>query len=107
MMSFSRRGTPIRLQSAAWAALHPGDEVSVTFWWVKINRMSLRGVPLNDIRLIFTHQNVTETSSPGCSAAQAADCNLMGVPRLENDIMLFAVALDVNVAVTSFFVSYG
>jgi hypothetical protein len=31
---------------------------------------SLRGVPLNDLRLIFTHQNVTEASSPGCSAAQ-------------------------------------
>ncbi len=68
---------------------------------------SLRGVPLDDIRLIFTHQNVTETSSPGCSAIQSANCDLMGVPRLENEIMLFHVALDVDVVVTSFFVTYG
>ena len=68
---------------------------------------SLRGVPLNDLRLTFTHQNVTEASSPGCSAAQGADCDQMGVPRLENDIMLFTVALDVKVAVASFFVTYG
>lgn len=68
---------------------------------------SLRGVPLNDLRLIFTHQNVTEASAPGCSAAQGANCDEMGVPRLENDIMLFTVAMDVDVAVTSFFMTYG
>jgi hypothetical protein len=68
---------------------------------------SLRGVPLNDLRLTFTHQNVTEASSPGCSAAQGANCDLMGVPRLENDLMLFQLNLDVDVVVTSFFVTYG
>jgi hypothetical protein len=71
------------------------------------NYSSLRGVPLSDLRLIFTHQNVTEASSPGCSAAQGGDCDLMGIPRLENDIMMFTVNLDVRVAVTSFFVTYG
>lgn len=68
---------------------------------------SLRGVPLNDLRLIFTHVNVTESSSPGCSAAQGGDCDLMGIPRLENDLMMFRLNLDVNVAVTSFFLTYG
>ncbi len=68
---------------------------------------SLRGVPLDDIGLIFTHVNVTEESSPGCSAAQGGDCDLMGIPRLENDIMLASISLDVDVAVTSFFVTYG
>lgn len=68
---------------------------------------SIRGVPLNDVRLIFTHENVTDAESPGCSAIEKADCKLMGVPRLENDIMLFNLSLDVNVTVSSFFLSYG
>ena len=68
---------------------------------------SLRGVPLNDIRLIFTHENVTNLQSPGCDSIAAGDCRLMGVPKLENDIMLFRLALDVNVTVSSFFLSYG
>lgn len=68
---------------------------------------SLRGVPLDDIRLIFTHENVTEAESPGCNVLAGADCSHMGVPTLENDIMLFKLALDVNVTVSSFFLSYG
>jgi hypothetical protein len=68
---------------------------------------SLRGAPLEDIRLIFTHENVTEASSPGCSATAGGDCNQMGVPNLENDLMLFNLSLDIEAAVTSFFISYG
>ncbi|HSA57718.1 MAG TPA: transporter [Gemmatimonadaceae bacterium] len=65
---------------------------------------SLRGVPLGSLRLVFTHENV---DFPGCSEQQQADCSQMGVPVLENDIMQFDLALDINVAVTSFFVTYG
>ena len=77
-----------------------------------INRTSasykaIRGVPLDDIRLIFTHENVTEASSPGCSAAQGGNCDQMGVPRLENDLMLFNLSLDVTASVTSLFFAYG
>lgn len=65
---------------------------------------SLRGVPLSNLRLVFTHENV---DFPGCSEDQQADCSLMGVPILENDIMEFDLGLDINVAVTSFFLTYG
>ena len=69
--------------------------------------VSLRGVPLNDIRLIFTHQNVTNAESPGCDSIAGGDCRLMGIPKLENDIMTFRLALDVDVTVSSFFLTYG
>lgn len=65
---------------------------------------SLRGVPLSDLRLVFTHENVDFAE---CSAQQNADCSLMGVPVLENDLMQFDLDLDIRVNVTSFFVTYG
>lgn len=64
----------------------------------------LRGVPLSSLRLVFTHENV---DFPGCSAQEQADCSQMGVPILENDIMQFDLGLDIKVAVTSFFLTYG
>src|SRR5256885_8282582 len=68
---------------------------------------SLRGVPLDDIELIFTHQNVTEATFPGCSVAQGGDCSKMGIPNLENDIMLFRLNLDLNITVTNLYATYG
>jgi hypothetical protein len=65
---------------------------------------SLRGVPLSGLRLVFTHENV---DFEGCDEQQNADCALMGVPVLENDIMQFNLSLDINVSVTSFYVTYG
>lgn len=65
---------------------------------------SLRGVPLGSLRLVFTHENV---DFPGCSENEQADCSQMGVPLLENDIMQFDLGLDIKVAVTSFFATYG
>jgi hypothetical protein len=65
---------------------------------------SLRGAPLNDLHLVFTHENV---DFEGCSTEQNADCAQMGVPVLENDIMRFDLGLEINVAVTAFFVTYG
>jgi hypothetical protein len=65
---------------------------------------TLRGVPLNDVELVFTHENV---DFDGCSAAQGDDCKKMGVPVLENDVMQFRLDLDIDVAVTSFYVTYG
>ena len=65
---------------------------------------TLRGVDLNDIPLVFTHAN---TDSPACDSVVGADCAPMGVPQLENDIMLFRLSLDVNVKLTSFVLTYG
>ena len=65
---------------------------------------TLRGVPLDNIELFFTHQNV---DFEGCDETAGGDCTLMGVPNLENDIMQFRLRLDLNVQVTSLYATYG
>jgi hypothetical protein len=65
---------------------------------------SLRGVPMNNISLIFTHQNVNYA---GCSATYGDDCAKMGVPTLENEIMPFSLNLGINVAVTTLYATVG
>ncbi len=65
---------------------------------------TLRGVDMRNIDLTFTHQNV---DFPGCSAQFGADCALYGVPVLENDAMDFHLSIDLNVRVTSMYVTYG
>ena len=68
---------------------------------------SLRGVPLNDVELIFTHENVTNLTFPGCDSIQGGDCSKMGIPNLENDIMQFRMNLDLDIAVTNLYATYG
>ena len=65
---------------------------------------SLRGVPTDNISLIFTHQNV---DFPGCSQANNGDCSKMGIPTLENEIMPFRLNLNLNVAVTTLYATVG
>jgi hypothetical protein len=65
---------------------------------------SLRGTDLQNIELFFTHENV---DFPGCDAANGGRCALMGIPNLENDVMQFKLALDLDVRITSFYATYG
>jgi hypothetical protein len=65
---------------------------------------TLRGVDLNDIQLTFTHENV---DFPNCDSLFGGDCSRMGVPAFENDVMEFNLALDIDVAVTAFYLTYG
>ena len=65
---------------------------------------TLRGVDMSDINLVFTHQNV---NFPGCSQQFGADCAKYGVPRLENDAMDFHLSMDLDVRVTSLYMTYG
>lgn len=69
-----------------------------------LNFNSLRGVPMSNIDLFFTHQNV---DFDGCSAQVGGDCKKMGIPNLENDIMQFRLNLDLNVDVTSVYATFG
>src|SRR4051812_44154789 len=65
----------------------------------------LRGVPMDNISLIFTHENV---DFPGCSAANNnGDCSKMGIPTLENEIMPFRLNLALDVAVTTLYATFG
>jgi len=65
---------------------------------------TLRGVDMRNIDLTFTHQNV---DFDGCDAQFGADCSLYGVPVLENDVMNFHLSMDLDVRVTSMYVTYG
>ncbi len=66
---------------------------------------TLRGVPMDNIELIFTHENV---DFEGCDVANGGgDCSLMGIPTLENEIMPFRLNLDLAVTVTTLYATYG
>src|SRR5437763_16004085 len=77
------------------------------FVGANVNRMhftSLRGVRLDGIEMTFTHQNVT---GPACDSLVGSSCAPYGVPAHENDVIALRLALDLDMTVTSFFVSFG
>src|SRR3989449_1715942 len=65
---------------------------------------TLRGVSLNGIEMTFTHENVT---GPVCDSIVGASCTPYGVPMLENDVIAVRLVLDLDMTVTSFFMSFG
>lgn len=65
---------------------------------------TLRGADMRNINLTFTHQNV---DFPGCSGTFADNCAKMGVPVLENDVINFRLSIDLDVRVTSTYLTYG
>jgi hypothetical protein len=64
----------------------------------------LRGTDLDNLRLTFTHANV---DFPGCSEEQGGNCALLGIPLAENATIDLRLALDVDLTVTSFLMTYG
>src|SRR5436189_569241 len=77
------------------------------FIGANVNRLhleSLRGVRLDGIEMTFTHQNVT---GPACDSLVGSSCTPYGVPTHENDVIALRLALDLDMTVTSFFVSFG
>ena len=65
---------------------------------------TLRGVDMHNLDLVFTHQNV---NFPGCDAQFGGDCSKYGIPVLENDAMDFHLSMDLDVRVTSLYLTYG
>lgn len=66
---------------------------------------TLRGRPLSDLDLVFTHANV---DYPGCDEANNGEsCSQYGVPVHENETMRFNLDLDIGVDVTSFYTTFG
>ena len=65
---------------------------------------TLRGVDMRNIGLTFTHENV---DFEDCDAQFGGDCTLYGVPVLENDAMDFRLSMDLDVRVTSIYLTYG
>jgi hypothetical protein len=65
---------------------------------------TLRGVDLDHVRFTFTHAN---SDFPGCDSIAQGDCSLLGVPTLENETIDLNLALDINLTVTGFLLTYG
>lgn len=65
---------------------------------------TLRGVSLDNVQMVFTHENVT---GPACDSLVGASCTPYGVPLHENDVIDVTLALDIDMTVTSFFMSFG
>lgn len=69
------------------------------------NFSSLRGIPIDNVKLTFTHENV---DFPGCAAQnEGLDCRLMGVPLKENDVIDLGLNLHISVDVTTLYATYG
>jgi hypothetical protein len=65
---------------------------------------TLRGVDMDNIKLTFTHQN---SDFPNCSVVFAGDCSKYGIPAFENDVIDFRLSMDLDVHVTSMYLTYG
>jgi len=65
---------------------------------------TFRGVSLDDMKFTFTHANV---DFPGCNALFGGDCSKLGVPAFENETIDLNLALNVDLSVTSFLLTYG
>jgi hypothetical protein len=70
----------------------------------EVHFKTLRGVDLDNIGFIFTHAN---SDFPGCDSIAGGDCSLLGVPTLENETINLDLALEVNLSVTAFLLTYG
>ena len=77
------------------------------FVGANVNRLhfeTLRGVNMHDIEMTFTHENVT---GGACDSIVGSSCTPYGVPTHENDVIDLRLALDLDMTVTSFFVTFG
>ncbi len=68
---------------------------------------AIRGVPLNNLQLVFAHENITNAQFPGCDSVFAGNCNKLGTPSYENDVIRVNLNLQLESRVTSFFFTYG
>lgn len=72
-----------------------------------VNRLSfqsLRGIPLDNLNLTFTHEN---SNFPNCDQIFGDDCSKYGVPGFENDVMDLDVSMDLSVTAFMFVATYG
>jgi len=65
---------------------------------------TLRGQDMGNLELYFTHQNV---NFAGCDSIQGGACSQMGLPLLENEVIRVRLSLHTDVAITSFYATYG
>jgi hypothetical protein len=103
-------GVPVRTSTSAGpifgerAQTLGRGRVLATIARTGVHFKTLRGVDLDHLRFTFTHAN---SDFPGCDSVAGGDCSLLGVPALENETIDLNLALDVNLTVTAFVLTYG
>ncbi len=65
---------------------------------------TIRGQDLSNLGLTFTHQNV---NFAGCDTTAGGPCAEMGFPLLENEVIEVKLDMSMDVAITSFYLTYG
>jgi hypothetical protein len=75
---------------------------------------SVRGVPLNNIALVFTHENICRATGapppPGAACPGGGPLPLdsaMGSPTFENDVIEVNTSIDLNLQVAAMNLTYG
>jgi len=103
-------GAPVRTSTSAGPVLAERAQtigrgrVLVGLSRTGVRFRTLRGVDLDRLRLVFTHQNV---DFPNCDAVFEGDCTLLGVPDFENETIELNLDLEAGLSVTTFLLSYG
>lgn len=103
-------GVPVKTSTSAGPILSERSETLgrgravVGVGYTKVSFTMLRGQDMGNLELFFTHQNV---NFAGCDTLQGGDCSKMGFPLLENDVIRVRLALHANVAITTFYATYG
>jgi hypothetical protein len=70
----------------------------------RLSFQSLRGVPLDNMQLTFTHEN---SDFPNCDQIFGGDCSRFGIPAFENDVIDLDLSLNLDVTAFLFVVTYG
>lgn len=70
----------------------------------RLSFQSLRGIPLDNMRLTFTHEN---SDFPNCNQVFGDDCSKFGVPSFENDVIDLDLNLNLDVTAFLFSITYG
>lgn len=103
-------GVPVRTSTSAGPVLAERAQtigrgrVLVGLSRTGVQYTTLRGVDLERVRLVFTHENV---DFENCDAIFEGDCTLLGAPAFENETIELELDLDIGLSVTTFLVAYG
>ena len=70
----------------------------------RLNFNQLRGIPLDQLELIFVHEN---SDFPGCNNIFQVNCAEYGLPLWEHDVITLDLDLDMQAEVSAFYATFG
>jgi hypothetical protein len=87
-----------RAQSLGRGRLNAGVNYS------RLNFNQLRGIPLEQLQLVFVHQN---SDFPNCNNIFQVNCAEYGLPLWEHDLITLDLDLDMQAEVSAFYATFG